>query len=182
MARVEIPWFEWYYSISDDWEVQSKDRIIMRSNWIKQTFKKRIIYNKPWKNWYHYVSLWKEWKAYRFLVHRLVYCCFNWIDLRFKWYNTKTLVCHKDDNPSNNNLNNLFIGTQTDNMWDCVKKWRQSRWEKNWRSKLQNGQINRIKLMLDIWKISQRKIWKFFWVWQDHISRIKTWKCWNFIS
>ena len=31
-------------------------------------------------------------------------------------------VCHKDDNPKNNRLDNLFIANQTENMHDCIKK------------------------------------------------------------
>lgn len=35
--------------------------------------------------------------------------------------NNLPLVRHLDDNPSNNHVNNLAWGTQTDNMQDCVK-------------------------------------------------------------
>ena len=39
------------------------------------------------------------------------------------------LVCHKDDNPSNNEINNLFLWTNQDNYDDMVSKGRRKlRW------------------------------------------------------
>jgi len=178
----DIKNYEWLYQVSDMWRIKSNNRVIIRNNWHKQTIQERIRIQNISKTWYYQVSLLKNWKRKTFKVHRLVYCNFNSIDYKFKWYSTKTLIMHKDDNPLNNRLDNLKIWTQTDNMQDCVKKWRQSRWEKHWQSKLKETQVKRIKFMLEIWWIPQWKIWKIFWVWQDQISRIKTWKRWNFIS
>ena len=51
----------------------------------------------------------------RKLVHRLVANAF------IPNPDNLPIVRHMDDNPSNNNVNNLAWGTQTDNMQDCVK-------------------------------------------------------------
>ena len=51
-------------------------------------------------------------------IHRLVASTFLGMDL----FNSSLCVCHKDDNPLNNNLANLFVGTQQDNMLDMLKK------------------------------------------------------------
>lgn len=42
----------------------------------------------------------------------------------------KPIVCHKDDNPKNNHVSNLFWGTQKENMLDMVAKGRDSTWTK----------------------------------------------------
>jgi hypothetical protein len=36
----------------------------------------------------------------------------------------KPIVCHKDNNPLNNNVNNLYWGTQSENIRQCVKEGR----------------------------------------------------------
>jgi hypothetical protein len=53
-------------------------------------------------------------------VHRLVASAFIGLDFN----NAKQIVLHIDDNPSNNNLSNLSVGTQKDNMDDMHKKGR----------------------------------------------------------
>lgn len=54
-------------------------------------------------------------------------------------------VLHRDDNPKNNNLKNLFWGTQRDNMEDKVNKGRQARGTSHGRCKLTKEDCNRIK-------------------------------------
>lgn len=47
-------------------------------------------------------------------IHRIVYEC--WIGE----INNDLSVLHKDDNQFNNNINNLYLGTQKENIKDCV--------------------------------------------------------------
>lgn len=75
----------------------------------------------------------KDNKGRAVLLHRLVYCSFNKMSLKFLGQKTKTLVCHKDDNPENNNLDNLFIGDRNDNFNDMMRKGR-------WLPKLKHGE------------------------------------------
>ena len=49
------------------------------------------------------------------LVHRLVYTVFN------GHIADGLFICHKDGNPENNKLENLYAGTQSQNMKDTVK-------------------------------------------------------------
>jgi hypothetical protein len=51
-------------------------------------------------------------------VHRLVGNAFLGLDLD----NQSICILHRDDNPKNNNLSNLFVGTQIDNMKDMKDK------------------------------------------------------------
>lgn len=82
-----------------------------------------------------------------YLVSRLVYCTFNNLPVAYDKVNKNNLICHKDDNPSNNNLDNLFIGTQKDNMQDCIKKNRFSflKNESAWNKGLSVGQMGYYK-------------------------------------
>jgi hypothetical protein len=75
----------------------------------------------------------KDNKGRSVFLHRLVYCSFNKISLKFMGQKTKTLVCHKDDNPQNNALDNLFLGDRNDNFNDMIKKGR-------WLPKLKRGE------------------------------------------
>lgn len=113
------------------------------------------------KNWYTEVHLYLNWKRKVTSVHRLVANCFLWLNL----FDNKSYVCHKDDNPINNNVDNLFIWTAKDNMRDMINKWR----DKN------------------NFKIKNPNKWKFLW---NHKSSkriiqlsvdwnfIKEWSCW----
>jgi hypothetical protein len=65
---------------------------------------------KKGKNSYATVSLSKNLIEKTILVHRLVASCFLGLDL-FSFTDPKTsiCVCHKDDNPANNEVSNLFL-------------------------------------------------------------------------
>lgn len=61
------------------------------------------------------------------LLHRLIYCSFNWLD-----YNVDAQVWHHDDNSNNNVLDNLYLTNQTRNvnnrklaykLLDLYKRW-----------------------------------------------------------
>ena len=79
------------------------------------------------KKWYLEVSLFM-WKRKLYTVHRLVWSAFLWLDLYEIKKSHWICVLHKDDNPSNNNVNNLFLWTHLDNVKDMDKKWRRKNW------------------------------------------------------
>ena len=57
--RKDIIWYEWYYQISNLWNVYSYKRKILLS--------KRIV-----SNWYYGVWLYIKWKNKQIWIHRLV--------------------------------------------------------------------------------------------------------------
>lgn len=57
-----------------------------------------------------------------YYIHRLVYCVFNDIDI-----NGDFVIMHKNDNKTDNRLDNLMIGSQKENMHDAIKKGRFNR-------------------------------------------------------
>lgn len=102
-----IYWYE-NYEISSMWRVRS-----MR-------FWNRIIHWFKNNRWYiQYIIRNLKWIK-KILAHRLVWQAFLWLDIS----NSDLFVCHKDDNPSNNCVDNLFLGTAKDNNLDKIKKWR----------------------------------------------------------
>ncbi|KKL49494.1 hypothetical protein LCGC14_2314960 [marine sediment metagenome] len=56
-------------------------------------------------------------------------------------------VCHKCDNPPCVNPNHLFLGTQKDNMADCVSKGRSAKGSKSGKSKLVEADVIAIRKM-----------------------------------
>lgn len=168
----KIKWFK-DYKISNFWRVKSF------KNW-----KENIL--NPWKNnkWYLLVSLCKDWVVKYFLVNRLVWQAFKWLDIN----NSKILVCHKDDNPLNNHEDNLFLWTQKDNMKDCSIKWRTKWWHKwkFWKNNHSSKKINQYTLdwtFIKTWD-SMIDIEISIWILYQNISNCcrkvqKT--CWGFI-
>ena len=102
------------YQVSNFWN-------IMNQYW-------KILKQSIWSNWYLKLELSKNWKRKTFSIHRLVWQAFLWLEIK----NIKMLVCHKDDNPFNNNKNNLFLWDYIDNMQDMKNKKRQWRLWKTW--------------------------------------------------
>lgn len=58
----------------------------------------------------------------------------------------KLQVLHKCDNPKCINPNHLFLGTQKDNIVDCVSKGRISRGAHRWASKLTDDLVRKIRM------------------------------------
>ena len=177
-----IPWYEGLYQVSDRGNVKR----IWWNVICWDTSSERWIYSRKindkllqfWKSHEYYrITLCKDWEIKSYLVHRLVAQLFLGLDITDK----KMLVCHKNDNPKDNRVENLFLWTAKDNMEDCVNKWRIWRmfWQKNPRVKLNDTKISLIKLMLDMW-CKQKDIAFRFLVNPSVISRISNWKAWNF--
>lgn len=113
----EIPRLpKWKYFVSNLGRVKSK-RWIMKLESNHYWHRRVKLYWNGWR---------KDVKYYQ--VHRLVYCVFNNLDYHF-WLSDRIsksewLVLHKDNNPANNKLENLYLWTQKDNMQQCIKDWR----------------------------------------------------------
>ncbi len=88
-------------------------------------------------------------------------------------------VCHKDDNPKNNKVSNLFWGTTQDNVKDRQSKGRQARGESSAPGKLKNDQVltileeytgkrGELERFAERFNVTRQAVW--------HIVHKKTWK------
>lgn len=108
----DITWYEWKYQVSDLWNVRSTN---YHRQWIIKNLKQWI---STW--WYLYATLCKNSKVKNFKTHRLVWQAFLWLDIQDK----SICVCHRNDIPSDNRLENLFLWTFKENTHDMMKKGR----------------------------------------------------------
>lgn len=116
----EIPRLpKWKYFVSNLGRVK---------NWNVKNRKWRILKFESNHYWHQRIKLygagWKK-DVRHYQVHRLVYCVFNNLDYDFwlsdRMSESKWLILHKDNNPLNNKLDNLYLWTQKDNMQQCIK-------------------------------------------------------------
>lgn len=192
-TRVPIIWYEWYYEVSNNWNVRSVKRSLTKKqkkmgSWdiFEYTYEvwwKEMSY--VYEKWYKRVPLVKDKVRKMYLVHRIVYCSFNNINLIFKWYNTN-VICHKDDNKLNNNISNLYEWSQMDNIRDAEKNWKRNNlwakiWQWIWKIHTNESIMKRSKLnvdqILEIRKNYTNKdnlisVWKIYWVSNATISRV----------
>lgn len=146
----DIPEYEGLYQVSSEWDVRSILRCVQMKNWRSKVMPS-VRLKKDIKNGYYSVCLSKDnvkkWKR----VNRLVYCTFK--DVPYKFDNFNNCVCHNDDNPLNDRLDNLFMGTQSDNIIDMHKKWRwvDKKWEKHPLAKLTDIVVIEIKKLIKSW-------------------------------
>ena len=116
----EIPGWEGYYSISSLGRAKSHKRIITEK---KSSLKTQIKYEIPEKILNpnidkigrHRISLSKNSKITTRFIHTLVLMTFVGKRAADKE------CCHKDGNPGNNKLDNLYYGTRSENIADAKK-------------------------------------------------------------
>ena len=174
----EIPRMpKWKYFVSNMGRIKNK-------NWTIMAFESNHYWHQRIKL---YGDNMHDYKHYQ--VHRIVYCVFNWLDY-WDWLDARIskctkLILHKDNNPLNNRLDNLYIGTQKDNMRQCSNDWRivvpSFKWEDNPLAKLKNSDIPQIIELIKS-GVCQNKIAKMFWVSESVINAIWRWRSRNFIS
>ena len=111
------------------------------------------------------------------LVHRVVYCLHNNIDLNDI---KRFVVMHICDNPTCINPNHLKLGTHTDNQRDKVEKHRQAKGESIGNSKLKNDEVLAIKKLVPHYNNAEIAI--HFDVSSMCISRIRNGKTWRHIE
>jgi len=163
----DIPWYENYYMVSNFWNIKS----LQYRNIYAVNRRDKIMKKQRNVKWYEVIFFSVNWKKEQYLVSRIVASAFLWLSLEYKWHNKSMAVCHKDDNPLNNRVDNLFLATQNDNMYDCIKKWRQrTKWHipSNRKTILQyDKNMNLIKE----WEWSV-KIYKELWILSQSILRV----------
>lgn len=188
-----VIWYEWYYEVNSIGIVKAVYReyeLSIKKKWSNDRYsvirkREESIMKYHLHDWYHRITLTKDTASKSHLLHRIVYCSFNNIGLEFKWWD-KDVVCHINDIRTDNRLENLYIGSQMDNVRDAKRNWkRENLWAKIWqwllrkvpyeviskRSKLTINSIKEIRAKYSN-KDNLVEVWKIYWVSNATISRI----------
>lgn len=143
-----------------------------------------------WLEWVEVSSLWRvrkiltqysrrdgyitvtisDWKTFsrQIRVSRLVASWFHGLDIN----NVDLFACHKDDNPSNNNEDNIYVWSHEDNMKDKYNKWRCQ-----WPCKLTQESVIEIRKKRKEW-YTLKNIAKEYWVDPSTIWKVCSWITW----
>lgn len=124
---------------------------------------------------YLVVTLYKEGKEKKKKIHRLVAETFIPNPLK------KKTVNHKDGNKQNNNISNLEWATVLENIIHAKKNDLNVRGEKQWKSKLTEKQIVKIRMMRFDECCTYKYIADKFNISQSHVYDIINKKYWNHI-
>lgn len=175
----DIPGYEGLYEISDEGVVRSKDRVVYRMNMgkVRPHFKKgkELTPDKHKINGRQRVRLYDiNGISRRFQVHRLVLETFVGPCPEGK------MGCHKDDNHTNNSIDNLYWGTSKENGEDFTRNGKSKLGSSNGNSKLKDEEVWLIKKLLYN-KVKQNLIAKMFKVSPTMILYIKQNKQWSHI-
>lgn len=122
---------------------------------------------KPWiSNGYEMVTLSVKQNKKSFAVHTLV--AESFIGLRPE----KHVVCHKDDNKTNNKVNNLYYGTYSQNGKDAIRNKKLKNGEDHPSAKLLNADIDTIRHLVISLGMTHKAVADIFNVSKSTISEI----------
>lgn len=125
------------------------------------------------------VPLWKDGRPKDFRVNRLVCLHFHRMPSHLppsgKWE-----ACHKNGLAQDNRAENLYWGTHTDNMRDCVRHGRSPKGERHGLTRLTNEMVRSIRRLEDS-GVTQRTIAGQFRVSQSSVHRIVSRQLWTHI-
>lgn len=121
----DIPGYEWYYMVSSMGRVKSLGRYAKRGYDMSDRIVREKIISYGKSTWYACYKLSINWDRKTLKGHRLVASAFLWLEINsFVDQKLSLCVCHKDDDPFNNRVDNLFLGTKSENNKDRDMKWR----------------------------------------------------------
>lgn len=129
----DIEGYEGMYQISNFGRLKTLSRVstfIQGGRTRSRLLKERILKPCSGRHGYIEVGLCKDGKVFYTRIHRLVALAF----IPNENPEIFNVVCHRDDNPANNEVSNLYWGTQKTNHADARRNGRQytfSQWPKN---------------------------------------------------
>lgn len=139
----DIPGWEGLYQVSDAGRVRSLDRrILCDSRWggkEYRTYKGKLLKSHKNPDGYNCIALTEARNTLGHFVHVLVALAF--IGPKREGMQ----VCHRDGNPSNDNLSNLRYGTQKENYEDSIRHGTAAIGSRNKNSKLTEDAVRWIR-------------------------------------
>lgn len=119
------------------------------------------------KDGYGQFAIWIDGKRFSLRPHRV-----SWA-LHRGQIPDGLFVCHQCDNPACVRPDHLFIGTNRDNMIDCIVKGRFGR------AKLTDKQVQKIRSLYAVGNVTQEQLGTMFCMHQSYVSRIINNKRWE---
>ena len=136
----DIKDYEGLYQVSNLGNVRSLDMIIMQlhywsKKYVKHIYKGRLLKGSKNSNGYKVITLHKGKKTEKKLLHKIIAETFIPNPNNYNYIN------HKDNNPSNNNVNNLEWCTQSYNIKYAYEKGNKTQQKKKKINQIKNGNI-----------------------------------------
>lgn len=176
-----ISGYESLYEVSNYGRVRSLDHVThqrnFKGNMKEMHYKGNLLKFDHGKVGHCRVTLCRQNKTKRYLVHRLVLAAFGDIRSEERCYG-----CHNDGNPLNNYIDNLRWDTQAGNMADKKKHSTWQGGENNSSNILTDANVRAIKNMLMLRYISRCAIARAFSVSSTTIYYIACGKTWSHVT
>lgn len=121
---------------------QAPNYEVSKEGLIRRGITKRVLTQQVAPSGHHYVQLrlgGQNGRSFKLWIHRAVLSAF----VRFPWPNEE--CCHKDGNPANNAVKNLYWGTRLENVADKQRHGRQPRGERIGTAVLNDAQVIEIR-------------------------------------
>lgn len=167
--------FDYDYQVSNTGKVRRMGFTSwMEVNKCTRTYPTKELTLSESSNGYLTFSAYRGGKKFTQFIHRVV------AELFITNPNSLKCVCHKDDDKSNNRVENLFWGSNLDNSSDMVTKGRSAKGSKQGSSKLKESDIPTIRSRVAGGE-SSRSIASDFNVKHTTILDIKNRKTWNHV-
>lgn len=172
----DVPGFEGLYIVNELGIVKGVDRIVYRSDGVKQTYKESIKKQSISKRGYYYVTLSKDGKSTKVKIHRLIGKLF------IPNPENKPQLNHIDGNKLNNSLDNLEWVTNKENSNHAIYSGLiDNKGSKNGMSKLTEEEVIDIRNMKHSGMFNIKEIAYCFKVSETCIYNIINRKRWNHI-
>jgi hypothetical protein len=169
--------YEGYYEASDTGLIRSVSRLDCRGqNKPGKILTPGVQYGRNGLPSRLHVTLSKDRKVALVKVHHVIAETF--IGPRL----SGIIVCHRDGNPTNNSVSNLYYGTYVENMQDAIRHGTTARGDKNKKSKLDLASVEEIIKSTDTSRGSGVRLARKFNVSTATISSIRKGRNWGWLN
>jgi len=172
----DIPGYEGLYQASSAGDIRSLSRIVKYKDGRETLHPGRVLRPGKCSRGYRRVNLCKGKAKKTWLVSRLVLLTFSGVCPE------GLEVCHNNNDPGNNTLNNLRYDTHQSNIDDKMTFGTDGFGEKNSVAKLTECKVNEIKQKYSRGEVTQRQLAVEYCVSRPHISDIVNNKRWGHLS
>ena len=173
----EIPGYKDYYEVSNRGRVRSLDRRVWKGVKGWHPLRGKILRGGKHPYGYPQFGLSQHGKVRRRAAHKLV------LEAFVGPCPEGLEACHRDGDPTNNRLKNLYWGTHSENVKDAVRHGTHvdNRGQRHGMSKLSEKDVRQVRQLLRQGHLTQKEIAERFGVGRANISSIHRGKSWSHI-